>query len=136
MKSYWCLELFSFNYFPRRLQLKIFNPQLKHYFLCEAFPDHQTSYSKSATKLEADGPRYSTYLVLYNIVGQGINIDFMSQQCWTMTRIKSADKDSQFFTGPDLVQSCSLFSTITLKQVYDLVAGLWWCWPNKNNLSV
>lgn len=39
-----------------------------------------------------------------------------------MTKIKSADKDSQLFTGQDLIQSCSLFSTITLKQVHYLAA--------------
>lgn len=48
----------------------------------------------------------------------------MSQQNWSMTRIKSAYKASQFFTDQDLAQSGSQFSTVTLKQIQDLVATL------------
>lgn len=49
---------------------------------------------------------------------------FRSQEAWPMTRIKSACKASQFFTGQDLAESGSQFSTITLKQLYDLVVIL------------
>ena len=67
------------------------NPQIKHYFLCEHFPDHGNIILQTATEPEAGGPRYSTYLALHNTVGQGINMHFRKIMTNLDSKLKSRD---------------------------------------------